>query len=360
MSTTTPRLGLYMPADDGSEPIDVATDLNDNLERLDTAVGFVPSTVATPPSSLFDGLSTYETDTGRAKFRASSVWKYLLTAGATFASDLLLAAGYKIGIGVASPTAYLDVVRPSGSLAENILRVRNTDQTYPKLLLSLDALQWGDGTLAADVGFTRPSYGQLNIVGAVNMTSLSVSGTLASSAINISGALDVGGNITSNATILGKLSGTGFNVPNYVRKTADTARTSTTTTTDDPHITFTAEANSTYLIQTYLIYSATNAADFKYGWTIPSGTTGIRWSLGEAIGGTDYSATTMRTSAHQPATDVGLGGHTTGLFNGAMDTAIFTTSSTPGPITLKFSQNTSTVDATTLRIGTFMAYTKLE
>ncbi len=44
MASTTPRLNLYMPADDGSEPINVATDLNDNLEKVDASIGFVPAT----------------------------------------------------------------------------------------------------------------------------------------------------------------------------------------------------------------------------------------------------------------------------------------------------------------------------
>lgn len=361
MSTNTPRLGLYMPADDGSEPVDVATDLNDNLEKLDNSVGFVPSTSSTPPSSPFDGMATYETDTGRAKFRASSTWKNLLAAGASFVSDILMSAGYKIGIGTLTPAAYLDVSRAPGTVTnDTVVRVKNSDQAHARLSLSMDSLQLGDGSAAPDVGFFRAAYGQIDIVGAVNMPSLAVSGTLAANTLDVSADLDIGGSITSDATILGKLSGTGFNVPNIVRKTSDTTRTSTTTVADDPQLTFTAEANSTYFIQTWLIYSGSNAGDFKYSWTVPAGTSGIRWSLGESVGATDYASTTMRTSAHQPGTDVAFGCHTTGLFNGALDTAVFTTSSTAGPITLRFAQNSSSTDATTLRSGTVMTYTKVE
>lgn len=53
MSTTTPRLGLYKPADDGSELANVSTDLNGNLDRLEAAVGTVP--VTSLPTSCFNG-----------------------------------------------------------------------------------------------------------------------------------------------------------------------------------------------------------------------------------------------------------------------------------------------------------------
>lgn len=53
MSTTTPRLGFYKPADDGSEAPNVSTDLNGNIEILEAGVGAVP--VVALPTSAFDG-----------------------------------------------------------------------------------------------------------------------------------------------------------------------------------------------------------------------------------------------------------------------------------------------------------------
>jgi hypothetical protein len=49
MSTTTTRLGLYKPASDGSEPPNVATDVNGNMDVLESMVGAVP-TVSLPTS----------------------------------------------------------------------------------------------------------------------------------------------------------------------------------------------------------------------------------------------------------------------------------------------------------------------
>ena len=361
MATSTPRVGFYMPADDGTEPIDVATDINDNLEKMDNSVGFVPSTQATPPVAPFDGMATYETDTGRAKFRGvGGVWNYLVSAGSQFLSNLLLGTGNKIGIGQPTPSAFLDIVEPSGTTGGTVINVRNTGQTNPRLRLAMDSLQIGDGTLPADVGFLRTSYGQINIVGSVNMSNVSVSGNLATDSLDVTNDLDVGGNVTSNFTLLGKLSGTGFNVPNVVRKSTDTARTNTTVSADDPSLSFFAEANSTYLVQTYILYSATAATDIKVSWSVPSGAAGLRWVLGEAVAQTDHNAATMRTAVHQVVTEVPIGAHTTGLYTGALDSMVINIGSTAGNVTFRFAQNTASTDAVTVRAGTVMIYQKIE
>lgn len=361
MATTTPRVGFYMPADDGSEPIDVATDINDNLERLDNSIGFVPSTSSTPPASPYDGMATYETDTGAAKFRGvGGLWKYLVSSGSQFLYDLLLGAGKKIGIGNLTPSAYLDIVQASGTVGGNVINVKNTDEANPKLKLSMSSLEMGDGTSPIDVSFSRVSAGQINIVGSVNMSSVSVSGALSADSMDVTNDLDVGGDVTSDLTVLGKLSGVGYNVPNIIRKTADFPRVSTVAVADDPEITFAAEANSVYFVQTYLIYTAAAAGDLRYAWSVPAGTSGVRWVLGEAISGSDYTSTTMRTSAHSVTTEVVVGGHTVGLSSGAMDTAIFTTGGTAGNITLRVGQGTSSTDATTLRANTVTIYRKVE
>lgn len=64
MATTTTRLGLYKPA--GTEQSNVVTDINNNYDKIDTAVGATICTSGTrPATSLFTGRVIHETDTRR-------------------------------------------------------------------------------------------------------------------------------------------------------------------------------------------------------------------------------------------------------------------------------------------------------
>ena len=361
MSSTTPRVGFYMPADDGSEPVNVATDLNDNLEKMDSAVGFAPATSGADPSALYDGKPAYETDTGRAKFRKGGVWSYLLTSGASFISDIWLGLGQKLGIGTTTPSAVIEAVVSSVVTSPTVLKFRQSADTNPRMQIDVDGIKIGPGNATNDIQIYRPSANQLAIIGSVSMANnLAVSGTFSAASVDVSGDLDVGGQITSDAEVIGKLYGTGFNVPNVVRKSSDTLRTATVTTTDDPHLTFVAEANSTYLVQLFIYYSSSTTADFKCAWTVPSGAGGLRWVLAEAVGGTDYATTTMRTSVHQPTTDVAVGGHSTALFTGLQEVCVFTTGVTGGSFTFKWSQNTSDAAQTGVRQHSILMYRKVE
>lgn len=361
MSTTTPRVGFYMPADDGSEPINVATDLNDNLEKLDATIGFVPATSAVNPTSMYDGIAAYETDTGRAKFRKSGVWNYLLNAGSQFLSDVWLGVGNKLGLGTTSPTAAIEAVVTNVVTDNSAFKFRQSTDTFSRIKVDVDGIRIGPGTSNTDVAIYRPTANQLAITGSVSMANaLSVTGDTSLGNLSVTGSLDVDGPVIGDLLTSGKLSGTGYNIPNIIRKPSDTLRASTTTTTDDPHLTFMAEANSAYFIQLFLFISSTTTADFKCAWTVPSGAAGLRWVLGEAVGGTDYSTTTMRTSAHQPTTDVSIGGHSTSLFSGMMETAVFTTGVNPGAITFKWAQNTSDANQTGVRLGSLLIYRKVE
>jgi hypothetical protein len=349
-----------MPADDGSEPINVATDLNDNLEKIDSVIGFVPATSAVDPTNLYDGIAAYETDTGRAKFRKGGVWNYLLAAGASFLSNLHLDSAYRIGIGTGSPGAIIDIALSSVTAAP-VLKLKQFSEATHRLQIDHDGIRIGGGATAPETRIYRPTTNQLAITGSVSMANdLSVTGSTSLSNLSVTGTFDVDGTVVGDLLTSGKLSGTGFNVPNIIRKPVDTARSATTTTADDPHFTFAAEANSAYFIQIFLYISSNTTADFKSSWTVPSGSGGLRWVLGEAIAGTDYATTTMRTSVHQPTTDVAIGGHSLTLFSGAMETAVITTAGTAGPITFKWAQNTSDANPTNVRQHSIMIYRKVE
>lgn len=117
-----------------------------------------------------------------------------------------------------------------------------------------------------------------------------------------------------NVTVAGNLTVTGNNGFLTARKTTDTSRTSTTTLANDPQLTFSVAANSTYLIDGFIKYSG--PGDVQLAWALPSGALG-EWSgfgngtsvvSGTAGGGTQQDASTswgytMRTES----TDISLG-----------------------------------------------------
>jgi len=361
MSTNTPRVGFYMPADDGSEPINVATDLNDNLERLDTAIGFVPTTSSSDPASMYDGMAAYETDTGRAKFRkGASIWTYLVTAGTSFMSDLLLGAGKRLGIGTNSPTTPIEIAVDDTALNPTVFRFRQTTDTYPRLQLDRDGIKFGAGTTPTDIQIYRPGPNQLSFAAITTFEQgLNVSGPISATSADISSDLNIGGNVVSNLNVVGDFTATGFGFTKFIRKTADTVRTSTATVAADPHLTFAAEANANYVIETYLFYTADVAVDIKFNYSVPAGASGIRWVLGVATEATSHTNITMRSSAHGATETPGIGSAAIASGEGGKDTFVLNMGATAGNVTFQWSQNTSSANALTLRMNSFMKVTKV-
>lgn len=194
MSELTPRLNLYKPADDGSEPVNVATDLNDNLEILDASIGAIPATTTTPPVTVFDGMLRQNTDDESLYYRRGSTWTQILAKGAAFAGNLLLTLGNRIGIGTTTPGAILDVV--VSNAADLILRFKSATDTQPRVVLDQTGLFIGPGgTTAADVVLHRVEAGTLNIEADVAISGdLEIGGTPTfGGGIAVDGTLDVDG-----------------------------------------------------------------------------------------------------------------------------------------------------------------------
>lgn len=358
MASTTPRLGLYMPADDGSEPVDVAIDLNDNLEKLDAVVGFTPSTSATPPTATFDGMSTYETDTGRAKFRKGGVWNYLLSAGSSFLSHLSLDSAYRFAIGTLTPTALIDLI-VSNITSVPVLRARQASEANPRLEITHDSVKFGSGVATADTSITRTGAATLSVAGSVNMqNSLTVNGSASAASMNIAGDLNVDGNIIGDMNVTGSFTGTGLFVPRVIRKTADTSRSSTTVVTADPELTFAVEANSIYYVELFVLYGGDTAADFRSNWVHPTGTSGLRWVIGQGIGATSRDEATVRIGAYGLTSELSFGATTTGNFNGLQERLYFTTD-IAGTLSYRWSQSASNAIATTVKAGSMIVVKKL-
>ncbi|NUS26925.1 MAG: hypothetical protein HOV92_22235 [Streptomyces sp.] len=72
--------------------------------------------------------------------------------------------------------------------------------------------------------------------------------------------------------------------PMVARKTADTQRSATTTTTADPHLQFEVEANAVYIMDGWIKYDGPAAADLNLDWSAPTGSLGewLGWGAGHS------------------------------------------------------------------------------
>lgn len=171
MGTTTSRVGLYKPLDDGSELVNVATDLNGNTDKLDLAVGFQSCTSSTRPSSPYSGKPIMESDTSyRTYFSngtapASASWIEIPNSSATYNSSLTIAATRQIRFGASGSAA--NIATLTTATTDDILSTRITGDTASRYLLEADgAMWWGPGgSTGADTTLTRTAAARLAITG---------------------------------------------------------------------------------------------------------------------------------------------------------------------------------------------------
>ncbi|MET7739614.1 hypothetical protein [Streptomyces sp. NPDC005385] len=171
MSSTTTRLGLYKPATTG-ESVNVATDLNNNYDKIDTNINFrvvANATARNAISPTWEGLSVRETDTGRCYVTngsapVSASWTEIITTGATFT---LTGANLVNLSGSASSTDKL------GAFVAG--------DTFDRYRLRADGRQeWGTGALARDVNLYRGGTNLLQTDDSFTVgTDLTVTGTFA-------------------------------------------------------------------------------------------------------------------------------------------------------------------------------------
>lgn len=94
-STLTARLGLVKPTPGTTEPVNLATQINANYDKIDAAAGFLICTSSTRPTGAdrWDGRGIKETDTGKCYVwhAATSTWIQLLVSGANFDNALTVA-----------------------------------------------------------------------------------------------------------------------------------------------------------------------------------------------------------------------------------------------------------------------------
>lgn len=156
--------------------------------------------------------------------------------------------------------------------------------------------------------------------------------------------------------------------PQTARKTADTARSSTTTPALDPHLQFTAVANAVYVWTGWIAYDTDNAADIIIGFSTPSGTLGTWTGYGSGttvISGTGGGGTQQNTvstwgyTIRNEYTDITAGRTFGGLGVGAPQSVLLSgtlrVGSTGGTWGLNWCQAVSTASNTTVHTDSWIS-----
>lgn len=327
MGTNTTRVGLYKPLDDGSENVSVSTDLNQNYDRIDTAVGFQAVTSGTRPSSPYSGKPIMETDTSyRTYFSngtspASASWVEIPNSSGTYGGNLNMAAGKQLNIGASGSSAAY-AINLTDATGDFIISGRVIGEGSSRLTLRADGqLGWGPGTSGTDVFLARSG--------------------------------------TNTLTLTGNLTVTGIGARSFVRKTADESLTSNTTLQNDDALTLAVAANATYTFRVWMLaVDATDAnGDIKFGFTFPTGATchfsgkGPHSLLagGGAFGDGEYIGRNTATSGSTIAS-YGLSTSIVGIEL----TGLLIVGGTAGNLQLQWAQNASDANATTVQAGSFM------
>lgn len=299
---STTRLALYKSKSDGSELVSYTTDIGQNWDRVDAAVGFQIVTSSTRPSAPYSGKAIAQSDTTYSTFfsngtaPASASWVEIPNSSSTFASNLKLSTTSQLVIG-----ADCNLFRN----AANVLR------TNDALIV--------DGALTASSG------------------------------------LAVTGNLT--ATGIGQLQ--------YISKTADETITSSATLQNDDHLVLPAVANAVYMfaLDLYMIDTADFVGDFKMSFTCPAGATFDMHGSGAHA--TDLTAGTSANGewiAKLATTSAGANltfgcGNTSAT--GVRVYGRLVMSSTAGNFQLQWAQNASDASGTTLKAGSYMTMTRV-
>jgi len=119
---------------------------------------------------------------------------------------------------------------------------------------------------------------------------------------------------------------------------------------NDDELFLTVEANAKYRFMARILFTSNTTADFKFGFTYPSGATATYTLLGIASGGASLSA------FHQVESSGGALEGGTGI--ACLMFGTWAISSTAGVLQLQWAQNTSNASNTQVLAGSFLELVK--
>lgn len=163
MSSTTTRVSLYKPA--GGENVNVTTDVNNNMDKIDTNLNFRVATNAAARNAIspfWAGLNVRDTDTGKCwvsngSAPISASWSQILVANASFDSDVDIAAGKQFNSGATSSTATF--AAQNTATGDDLISGRISGDTQSRYLVDTDGKTWWGpgGATTQDTNLYRDS-----------------------------------------------------------------------------------------------------------------------------------------------------------------------------------------------------------
>ncbi|WP_030168910.1 hypothetical protein [Streptomyces sp. NRRL S-813] len=168
---STTRLGLYKSKSDGSELVNYTQDIGQNLDKIDTAVGFQIVTSSTRPSSPYPGKPIAESDTNRTYYSngsspASGSWVEIPNSAGTFGGPLTLGSTLAVA-GAANLNGGFTVSGSSGAsvaatTSTTAWRAKTPSDALDRWSVTGDGtILWGDGTAARDTNLYRSGVNTL-------------------------------------------------------------------------------------------------------------------------------------------------------------------------------------------------------
>ncbi len=128
----------------------------------------------------------------------------------------------------------------------------------------------------------------------------------------------------------------------FARKTADTARSSTTTLANDPHLVVAVVANATYVVTVRIGFNASITGDLKNAFALPAGATSRMFVTATALGYlVDNTATDIWNVSATNTYAVGYNG-------------LLIVGGTAGNFAFQWAQNVSDAGATNVLTNSFM------
>ncbi|WP_199546583.1 hypothetical protein [Streptomyces sp. N35] len=182
--TPTSRLGLHRPLNNGSELVNVQTDLNQNLDKLDLAAGFQIVTSGTRPAAPYAGKPITESDTSyRTYFSngtapASASWVQIPNSSSTYNADLVLVDGKDFVVGTRRIRNQLHAATTTvaNTVAETVVATMTIPANDPVAGAIYRVEAWGIASVTGTPTFTVQAR-----LGGVAGTSMGTTGAITAS-----------------------------------------------------------------------------------------------------------------------------------------------------------------------------------
>lgn len=144
-------------------------------------------------------------------------------------------------------------------------------------------------------------------------------------------------------------------------KLADKTVNNSSTYSNDVELSIPVDSNSTYLLESFVIYSATTTADFKVNFSGPTGFACQMTPDSLPIGTSGSTDVIDRGVATAASGGVGMGGRGTGVNNRSVARVggYLTTSTTAGTVAMQVAQLVAEATEAKLWTGSWMKLTKV-